>query len=436
MGINTPDIELLSDETRQSEQRYANSDFNKLGQQDFQHSRDTLQNILIVSPSTETDELFNAQLGYRHQYTLQSLLGIVGSEEQSKKFEGDPIQREIKAMEILTFTYPKLLEYRPNDALLVAKGLCTKLENQKEFPLVDYSHKRDKESEQKRDRTYAILKFFEIASDFANFQSEEITINTFKTLLESVRKTDFMSFSKVNDILASYFDTTAKKRNYPVFEDLAQTLFTTMAPLHPSEEENEISFNSATQLYKHIYNISEELPITMQLDIRKQIIDRALAVASNSLNFERIRGHYLWVLSNVISKNRGWAHDPRVLKQEISFHVKTLEIAKSLLVEKTSGKNELQKTSFDLLKNLLEQYANGVFREEDTWVAISKKHDPKFKEGLKLYLENLTIKDDAFESLEEILNVKNLRNPNHPFHKEGIIFYDKYFSEEAKKLEQ
>lgn len=439
MGSQIPNIELLTEENLQSEQRQAKSDFEKLGNSESGSAMYSLQNILLTDTTFEKDEFMNSLLEYRHQYTLKMLLEFVNPEKKESEYSGDPVLREINTMAILTNIYPKLLQIRPDSALTIAKGFCKKLEAQTELPWAPSSYPGDKESKEERQRTQALLGFFRTTGTSVDLQSEEITINTFKSLLQNINKTDFMSFSNAFDILGGYFKSTIQKQNYELFKHLTQTLFTTMDPLYPDEEENKKIFEVEAYLYRYIFSLTSVLPLTMQFDIRKQIFERSSAIASNPLNFGSTRYSHLSFLRSVISKDKRWESHPKILEQAISFHMKTLAIAKSILKEEAPEERP-QGEAFDLLGELLEQYAHGASGWDSNWVEISKKHSPKFKDGLKLYLEGLNSKEErtrrhTFDSLDKILNISELNNPNHPFHREGILFFHKYFSEKAKGLE-
>lgn len=448
MGGNAkiPDIELASEETRLSEQRQAKSDFDDIGKDQANHAMDTLQNILLCTTASEAyDEVFNAGLEYRHQYTLTTLLEFINTDKHNPEFEGDPTLREINAIKILTNIYPKLLEYRPDSALTIAKGMCTKLQIEETLATHYDPFDKSKKSERKAAIASTILQFFETTSACVNTQSDETTINIFRTLFQNIDKTDFMSFSRVEDILGRYFKITAENGNYRLFKHMTSHLFSMVDSLNPSLNEDERRFNSATQLYKYIFKLSVELPYSMQPEIRKQIFDRSLAVTSNSLNSQRNRHHYLWVLWNIISHENAWSRDDKLRRQEIAFHIKTLNITQALLQEivpeEDHNKNELLSTTYSVLRELLLQYANGASGRDDNWADISKKYHSEFKKGLDLYLTGLTVKDisireDILKSLGKILNIAEIGDTTHPFHREGIFFYNKYFTNQAKALEK
>lgn len=442
---NIPNTELATKEDRESEELQAKRDFEQLGTEDSARAIRTLHDIFLTNTSAETDEEFNAILEYRHQYTLQTLLEVINTHEYDKEFGGDSNLRTINAIQILAKAYPEMVEYRPDSALKVAKGLCTKIQEIKTLGENYSPFGNDKKGERKAKNTYAICNFFEIVSQCSNYQSEEITINTFRVLFQNINKTDYLSFARVEDILENYFKVTTEKRNYELFEHLTISLFDMVGTLHPSSDENKAFFNSATQIYKYIFKLSENLPSSLQLQLQKKIFDESLVVVCNSSNLEANRGDYLGIIWDIISEDKKWSRDDNVRNQQISFHIKALDAVQNLLTEiipdKNHSKNDFICTAYRVLGELLVQYANMASGRDENWVEISKKHNTIFKNGLHLYLAGLEMNDerlheDILNSLNKILNVAQIAEANHPFHKEGILFYKKYFTEEANKLKK
>lgn len=93
---------------------------------------------------------------------------------------------------------------------------------------------------------------------------------------------------------------------------------------------------------------------------------------------------------------------------------------------------------------MLGEYVDGVISQNKQWVTLYKEYHPLCQQALRAYLNginkgNQEISENIIDQLEDFLSPTLLENPKHPFIKECLEFYVKYYSkklEELKKKEE
>lgn len=442
-------------EQKESERRQAVRDFNELGERpleekDGQLEHTTLGSILIYHYSDNSNKELDAQLEYRFQYTLGTLLKCINPKEDTQHFEGNDELRRINAIKVLTSAYPELLKTEPESALAIAQGICQRLSGKKDLGFVDdnsfHSNYKKKRSIQE---ARALLDFFNLAGNFPNYQTNEIALNTFLTLFDNYPKVDYLSYNSVIEILEHYFDSSIEQKNSELFNVLTNQLLSRTEKYNSSNKKDEKKLAAVTYLYKYLFNqpkyFSAEQKRTLNEKLFKQSIDRV----NTERNFN-IKGGFLWNLASLVKKDN-WSNHPALLNQETNFHLQILDLSIDLQKEKTpqelieadenrAQSDGIRSLALDIIGDMLEQYVKYSGNSDNNWFEIAKNHDKEFKNALQTYLDillaekNESKKNSLLDRLNVILNFKDIENPKHPFHTEGIEFYAKYSNIRAEQL--
>lgn len=447
--INIIETEELTQDTIESEERTINNWISELGNKNAHNAIEGLTSILrCLSDNSRDNDVSDRQRNdYCYHCALYSLLQNTIVEPETKIPDDNPTLRKTRAVIILTNMYPLLLERDPEGAFLTAKTLMKKLSSVKEITLDTglnaKQHDRDLVEE-----TVATLAFFKTIAKLPENQSNEIVHESFSAIFDSLKRCNFTVFSDQDDLLKAYLINTLKNEDYELFNSLVNIFLKARDKLNLDKKQDRYVFLNTTHFNYSLISMKEYIPTPKRLKLNKILFNRTLAMICHE-NDADIRDRHLNVLSSIISKQNVWNQDPKLANQEVLFHLEILDAVMNIVSEKDSlpngdkYSNELRpyRNAYEILGELLEQYALGVIEDDPNWLFMARDKHSKFKKALNIYLNGLNkgnneINMEILHSLEEFLSPTQITNPKHPLRMEGIKFYADYFSKQTKGLKK
>ncbi|MHC1716804.1 MAG: hypothetical protein AB9915_02910 [Candidatus Dojkabacteria bacterium] len=357
----------------------------------------------------------------RYNYILKTLQNVVTDNIEIP--DGNPRLRKAKAIMILTRMYDTILSREPLDAIHTVEIMNRSLESMPTLNLMPTAEI------QLIQETQILFYFFEALSKRSTDQREEITISSFRSLLNSVNKCDHAALYKVRECLQTTINNTFEYGHYKLLSALID------------------EFVTSTQVDSNIMNLLTDIyysPFTdrpdMKLMFRKMILNGTVEGLMKNTN-PRLRNAHLSVLNSIVSTPPHYSESKELQNQRKENCLKILVSISKVVQERKSLADisveefKFYNSAYQILGSLLRQYVNqAVSRGEKE---KSKSVRNMYERGLDAYLdgvnlENAEIEKNILKQIEHIIGYSSLvENPNHPFAKKGLRFY---FNDSLKRI--
>ena len=408
--------------------------------------------------STEKDTQWREMPDNRYQFTLNAVLGSIAEDpfDLEDKDSNSALRRQ-SAVEILNASYASLLMHNLPGAYRAAFAITKKLENPNEGTMKIMFMDSSRNPYLSRE-THTILEFLKIIADNVENQPQDISVKVFDTILKNLKyTTDSHVYCEEEEILRLFLLKARKLESWELYNELIDTFHERMGELDINKPEDCRVLNNISSIYSQILSRERyHSPSSDKLPIYKRTFAKVLSFVKDGKD-DRIRASLISPLGAAVLGDRDgrhkWEGNPRLLKQQLEFHIKTLETLTDIVNKQKHLKGNylhdatphLSYCAYRLLANMLKEYADGVESCDETWLRISEKHSSKYKLGLQALFggvnkENEEIRNEVLRLIEDFLSPTALENANHPFRVEGFNFYKSYYSkridEEAHKIEK